>query len=66
MNCYLKLNHAKKFLVCLNQPNRRMRTRMSGGEGGGPYPDGSVVDAAVFASGKLLALGPTTEFSDKA
>ena len=39
---------------------------MSGGEGGGPYPDGSVVDAAVFASGKLLALGPTTEFSDKA
>ena len=21
MNCYLKLNHAKKFLVCLDQPN---------------------------------------------
>ena len=31
------------FLTCFNQPNRRLRTRMSGGVGGGrreasPYP----------------------------
>ncbi len=31
-------------MICLDQPNRRMRTRMSGGVGGGlrkgaPYPD---------------------------
>ncbi|MFC1635199.1 hypothetical protein ACFL5Z_10175 [Planctomycetota bacterium] len=33
-----------RFLICLDQPNRRIRTRMSGGVGGGlreeaPYPD---------------------------
>ena len=34
-------------MICLDQPNRRMRTRMSGGVGGGlrkgaPYPDSIV------------------------
>jgi len=33
-----------QLMICLDQPNRRMRTRMSGGVGGGlckgaPYPD---------------------------
>ena len=37
-----------QLMICLDQPNRRMRTRMSGGVGGGlckgaPYPDSPIV-----------------------
>ena len=40
------------LLICFNQPNRRLRTRTSGGEGGGsreasPYPDGRLIDAGI-------------------
>ena len=40
-------------MICLDQPNRRIRTRMSGGVGGGsreatPYPYTLVRDFVVF------------------